>query len=36
MLILENLTYQAAKKSFLNSTRKYIKFSISTIYSNAD
>jgi hypothetical protein len=30
MLILENLTLQAAKRSFLNSTTKFIKISIST------
>lgn len=29
MLILENLSLQAAKKSFLNSTQKYLKIAIS-------
>lgn len=30
MLILENITYQTAKKSFMNTSRKKIKFSIGT------
>lgn len=29
MLILENLSLQAAKKSFINSTQKYLKIAIS-------
>jgi len=29
MIILENLKLQAAKKSFMNSSRKYLRISIS-------
>lgn len=33
MLILENLSLQSAKKSFLNSTQKYLKIAISKSFS---
>lgn len=32
MLILENLSYQAAKKTFQNSSKKLIKFEVSTSF----
>lgn len=31
MLILDNLSYQAAKKTFQNSSKKLIKFEVSTL-----